>query len=426
MLAQHQTPGKKEAGDQGNDFWDEAEEHLSWEMSQLPFLSQPEKEALLDLPSAWLEARGWSPDDGCNAELLWEYSERHGISGAIGALAMAGKVTSERLADLGRHRYLSNVLHHERCLAVCTQLQEQAKRNGISMSIMKGPVLATEAYQNTGVRAYGDVDVFVKSKADARKLIHSMEYECLAEATGGNIFRRMKEPGRFHVQMHGWELEFCYPINQPCDPTFELLSCEGDRLLQIPTLESALSIPDPSVHFMFLILHIIRHLCSRLIWFLDIAAFYRHNRRQLDMEWISEKLDDLEMRNAASLISQACLQHIDGEFPKIERVITGWNHRFQKQAISFDQAVNRTIPPYQDHGRRKLRAGLISSARFFLLTDPASHSFFHRSCAARWSSARLLYAARIESGFVHRILEKLTVIFFLPFARLVAFFAVRL
>ncbi len=396
----------------------------SWELSHLPPLSLADQAALIDLLQAWFDQRLWNPSIEQSTRPLWDYAERHGLGGAAGALAMAGKIGHAELSAQAQPRYFSNLLFHRKCEIVCRRLQTEAQRLRVPMAILKGPSLA-DAYGDPGVRAYADVDIFVGSREEAQALIQAIGCEHAHEAARGSIRDRFNESGRFHVWTQGWELEFCHRLSPPGDPLFDMLEAHADRILRIPDATTVWPVLDPAMHLVFLIQHMARHLCARLIWFLDLAVLARRHRNDLDMDWVATELDRLEMRNVAAAISQFCIRHIDPAFPRIEHGRSGWNSHFQQEMTSAPRIVHGHLSLFHHRGWRKYFAYTLSPARFFLITDPAAQRVWRHSRAGEWSAARLLYTIHCNSRLLDYALDKFIVLCYPIFLWLIAHIAIK-
>lgn len=377
---------------------------VSWEVSHLEGLTIAEITALLDLIRAWYGGTAWTCSQGCRFSLLVDFAERHGFSGAIAALALKGLVDFKDERERLQGRYFSNLLYHKKCMAICRRLQGLAKQMAIPLTVIKGPALTVGGYQDPGVRSYSDIDVLTDSHENAMRLISAIGAICDAQEQV-NVWERLNHPGRVHAYVDDWEVEFCYPVDRPGDPMFDLMHRHKNRLLKVPQSEEGVSVADASLHMVILIQHMARHLCNRFIWFLDLAVFERANRDTLDWQWIEKELATIEMAHIGHWISQFCRTHISPEFPLLARSASGWNTPFHA-GMTSPEHVGGHISLFHNRGWRRPFRLALSPARFFLITDPEAHRTPADSRAAHWILARLMYALGCEASWLHRWLVR--------------------
>lgn len=384
-------------------------EPRSWQMSHLPKPSTDEIADLFNIMTAWLNERSWSPSLTSNRETIFEYAERHGFSGAIGAMAIANRVKSDRLAQWGKSRYFSNCLHHEKSMAVCRKMQKKAIEIQAPFTVIKGPALNKNVYRDAGVRSHSDIDVLVSSRSDALRLILSLNLKEKRNSRRKGLGKRFIQPGRLHVMYQGWEIEFMHPIPWPCDPMFEVLNRHRNRLLRIPDSASILSTPDPDMHLLLLIAHTSIHICFRLIWFLDIVVMIRRYRDVIDFDWIEKEIDRMQLRNMAACITRFCRIYLDSGIHEIKHRQEGWNTPMQ-QAITSVGQIQGAISVYHTEGWRRYFAPVLSFTRFFLITDAGRQFSKSPSNARKWLVNRTMNALRWKSMRLHRLLDGVLVV----------------
>jgi len=340
-------------------------EPRSWQMSHLPKPSTDEIADLFNIMTAWLNERSWSPSLTSNRETIFEYAERHGFSGAIGAMAIANRVKSDRLAQWGKSRYFSNCLHHEKSMAVCRKMQKKAIEIQAPFTVIKGPALNKNVYRDAGVRSHSDIDVLVSSRSDALRLILSLNLKEKRNSRRKGLGKRFIQPGRLHVMYQGWEIEFMHPIPWPCDPMFEVLNRHRNRLLRIPDSASILSTP--------------------------------------------EEIDRMQLRNMAACITRFCRIYLDSGIHEIKHRQEGWNTPMQ-QAITSVGQIQGAISVYHTEGWRRYFAPVLSFTRFFLITDAGRQFSKSPSNARKWLVNRTMNALRWKSMRLHRLLDGVLVV----------------
>ncbi len=392
-----------------------------WSVSRLGHLNKEEVQAFLDMPRAWLERRCWTLPDACDLNTLWGYVDGHGMGGILGELVTSKLVDGDNSFDAARHRYFSNSLHYDRSRRICRDIARAATTLEIPLLLLKGPALVNQAYGDSGVRAYGDLDMFVRSRDDAERLLDGL----LAgnEAMGDYLpfLERIKSPGEIRTVFDGWKLEISYPVAPNVDPMRDYLTAHKARVFSVPTdLESILN-PDPNVHFVYLVMHMaLNHFCSRFIWFLDLVTFAQRQRDVLDWEQIVHDLDKMELLNVASHISGFCRRHIDPAFPAFDSKRRGWNDAFQKSMFKPESLVRSMLNVYHQGWAARFHSGCVYASSFYLLGDPSTKRFRPSLTATRRCGARCLYALDLKHRFLLHFAELVSVLGIFPFACLVS------
>jgi len=153
----------------------------------------------------------------------------------------------------------------------------------ISSLVVKGPVLAVDAYGDAAIRSYGDLDLLVRQR-DIRRATEVLEaagYEAAVPLTaidarkipGQYLFT--KSEGRLLVELHNDLTLRYFPRRFPIE---ELFARETRVRLdghEVP----ALAVEDELV---YISVHGATHLWERLGWIADVAALVT---RQRDIDW---------------------------------------------------------------------------------------------------------------------------------------------
>jgi hypothetical protein len=360
-----------------------------------------EQDALLAVPRDWFQQRAWALPDGCDMELLQKYLMRHGLGGALGALALNGLVADEQMDDWGRQHYYTNLLNNERGMVAARRLLAAAAKIRTPIIFLKGPALCQQAYGDAGVRSYGDLDVFVRSDEDARRILAALDCNYNEEPCDGTFVDRLRDPGKLKADVGGWPVEFCYPvdvfssgqhaINSACDPMLDLLARHADRLLATPFDAETLPLPDPGLHFVFLLEHLaLNHLFTRLVWFLDLAALQRQTAGGFSA-LVTTELAQLQARNVAAAAVDFCRQHIDEKFPAFEPARRDASYRLLQRMTSAEAISEQRLSFYPRKRWRRLAMRLFKIGTLWMLTDTAS------GLPGRWTANRIVYALRLRN-----------------------------
>jgi hypothetical protein len=154
---------------------------------------------------------------------------------------------------------------------------------GIGMLVVKGPVLAVDAYGNPGIRSYSDLDLLVRQR-DIRSATEALEgagYDATVPLTaidarkipGQYLFRT--PDSRLLVELHTDLTLRYFPRRLPIEEFFARqthVQLDGHGV-------PALSIEDELV---YISVHGATHLWERLGWIADVAALVT---RQRDIDW---------------------------------------------------------------------------------------------------------------------------------------------
>jgi hypothetical protein len=390
-------------------------------MSSHSGLNIEEAQVFLDMPRAWLEHRPWTLTDACNINMLWEYVDAHGMGGILGNLVISKLVDRDNLFDVARRQYFSNSLHYEHSRRACKHIAQVAATLKMPLLLLKGPALVNQAYADSGVRAYRDLDLFVRSHDDAECLVDGLSARNEAVGDYPQFIKRIKNPGEIRTVFGGWTLEISYPVAPNIDPMQDYLATHKERVFNAPPDPESILNPDPNIHFVYMLMHMtLNHFCSRLIWFLDLVTFAQHRRNDLDWEQIVYDLGNMELLNIASHISGFCRRHIDPAFPAFESKRMGWNDSFQKSMLEPELLLRSNLGVYHQGWGARFHSNCLYTSIFYLLGDPSAKRFCPSLTATRRSAARFLYGIGLKHRFLLRFAEVISALIIFPFAYLVS------
>jgi putative nucleotidyltransferase-like protein len=155
--------------------------------------------------------------------------------------------------------------------------------NEISALVIKGPVLAVQAYDDPSMRSYGDLDLLVRQR-DIHRATESMTASGYQAAVSLNAIEAGKIPGQYLfskpdskllVELHN-ELTLRYfPRPLPIEDFFARQT--GARI-------DAREVPAPCLEdqLVLVCIHGAKHFWERLSWIADVAALVS---RQKDIDW---------------------------------------------------------------------------------------------------------------------------------------------
>lgn len=372
----------------------------SWLADHLTKPDAPLVQDLLNLMNAWLHSEPWVPSRKTDIQLLWQYIELQGLGGIAGKLAMDGKIDSDFLDIRGSERYLSNAAQHARAMKVCKKITSALYTLGMPAAVMKGPSLAELVYQDGGIRAYSDIDLFMDSENSVYALVRLLSGEIIRKPQ--NRHHRFADCVKIDTRIDRWLCEFTVPSKHPAEPVYELMNRYLERIVKTADAEgpSVENRADPTIHMVYLIVHmVIGHFYSRYIWFVDLEMMYRRYASDIDFGEILSILSQLSLTEAASIAIEFCRDKLKSQMPGL---IPPKKSKMTRLHTLCTQPSAITIRRYSlDHldGKKVLYNYLMVCCKFFLLTDRDKPLF--SSPAVQWTTRRFLNPMRIYDGTLY-------------------------
>jgi Uncharacterised nucleotidyltransferase len=212
-------------------------------------------------------------------------AEEHGVLGHLAARLRELDVrlipAEIRQTLLERHR--AQVFSTMRMTAELFRLLELFAAKDIPALVVKGPVLAMQAYGDPTLRDYGDLDLLVRQR-DIRRATETMQaagYQATVPLTavdagkipGQYLFSKIDT--KLVVELHNDFTLRYFPRRLPIEDFFARQIRVRLDVFEAP----ALSVEDELV---LISIHGAKHLWERLIWIADVAALVS---RQRDIDW---------------------------------------------------------------------------------------------------------------------------------------------
>jgi hypothetical protein len=240
-----------------------------------------------------LECATPQPDAGRIAELvrsangprLLALAEAHGVLGHLAARlrGMDTILIPQETMHALLERQRAQIFFSLKMTAELFRLLDLFAAEKIGALVVKGPVLAVQAYGDPAMRSYGDLDLLVR-QGDIRRATELM----IAAGYGAQIpisaIDAGKIPGQYLfsrqdsqllVELHNDFTLRYFPRRLPIEKFF-------DRQIRVPLdgrEAPALSVEDELV---LICIHGAKHLWERLIWIADVAALVT---RQTNLDW---------------------------------------------------------------------------------------------------------------------------------------------
>jgi Uncharacterised nucleotidyltransferase len=212
-------------------------------------------------------------------------AEEHGVLGhlakTLSELDQDLISTEIRPALVERHR--AQVFSTLRMTAELFRILEIFAAKDIPALVVKGPVLAMQAYGDLAMRSYGDLDLLVRQRdiARATEALQAPGYQAtvsLRAIEAGKIpgqYLFSKPDAKLLVELHNDFTLRYFPRRLPLEKLFArhiLVPLDGREA-------PALAVEDELV---YICVHGATHLWERLCWIADVAALVT---RQLDIDW---------------------------------------------------------------------------------------------------------------------------------------------
>jgi hypothetical protein len=212
-------------------------------------------------------------------------AEDHGVAGHLAASLRCLKEDlfppeiRQALAERQRARNFLTL----RLTAELFRILDRFASEGIGALVVKGPVLAMQAYGDPAMRSYGDLDLLVR-QPDIRRATELLSAVGFAPAIPLSAIDAGKIPGQYRfsmpdsqliVELHNDRTLRYFPRRLPLEDFFarQIRVCLDFH--EAP----ALSVEDELV---FICVHGAKHFWERLMWIADVAALVS---RQMGIDW---------------------------------------------------------------------------------------------------------------------------------------------
>jgi len=373
--------------------------------------------ALFELMKCWRARKPWRVEESQNPQKLWRFARLHWLGAMVEIVGLDMDEDPCGLARQARDLYFSGLIRHERALRTCSDIELAARSTGVQVVALKGPALVDQAYGGQAARQYGDIDLFIPEKSEAWKLLETIGAAGTARVMdGAGFYSRMRNPGKIQADYEGFLLEITCLEGEPSDPMLELFHRHRDRLFGSGKEEGILS-PDPSAHFVYLLLHMLtHHLCARLVWFMDLVAM--NDKNLLDIEWITRELEAMELSGTAGHMAAFVQAWIDPAFPGLGAAQRG-RRRFLAVMTDREVVFNRGLGPQYVTGMKRTMLHVVYLVLYFLIGDGKSGGKASRSNAARWMGSRYARGLGYESRRLRKAIAWLAASLILPLSRIV-------
>jgi hypothetical protein len=284
-------------------------------------------------------------------------AEEHGVEGHVATRVreMDPRIIPEEIRHTLQERHRGQVFSALRMSAEMFQLLERFASEGIEVLVVKGPVLAVQAYGDPAMRSYGDLDMLVRQRDifRATELMIKAGYKeavPLSAITAGKIpgqylFRQLE--ARLLVELHNDLTLRYFPKRLPLEKYFDRsvrVRVDGH---EVP----ALAAEDCLV---LICIHGAKHFWERLMWVADVAALVTLQSK-IDWERVEASAREVGAERMVHAGLQLAMKLLKARPP--EKV---------EQAVMADRAAGKlaeqAVPWMESSG--EVSAGLLERAAF--------------------------------------------------------------
>ena len=227
-------------------------------------------------------------------------AREHGVLGQLSTCTKdrdAFAISSEIKQALAEHRRTQNFLTL-RLTGELLRLLELFNQNEIRALVVKGPVLAVEAYADPGMRSYGDLDLLVRQRdiQRATELLMASSYQTtvsLDAIRAGRIpgqYLFCKRDANLLVELHNDLTLRYFPRPLPIEDFFARQICVSLDEHEVPA-------PSLEDHLLLICVHGAKHFWERLGWIADVAGMVS---QQASIDW-------KRARTSAKAVEANCL-----------------------------------------------------------------------------------------------------------------------
>lgn len=209
-------------------------------------------------------------------------AEEHGVLGQFAAClnnnsaAVAPPEIKQSLLELRRAQNFLTL----RLTAELFRLLELFDKQGVSTLVIKGPVLAAQAYADPSARTYGDLDLLIRQRniRRATELMIASGYQAavpLSAIDAGKIpgqYLFSNPDSKLLVELHNDLTLRYFPRPLPIEDYF-------GRQIQVRIDAHEVPAPSPEDHLVLICIHGAKHFWERLNWIADVAGLISQQTR---------------------------------------------------------------------------------------------------------------------------------------------------
>jgi hypothetical protein len=208
-------------------------------------------------------------------------AEEHGVAGHLAAClrGLEENLVPPEVRQTLVDRQRAQIFFTLRLTADLFRILDRFNSEGIGALVVKGPVLAVQAYGDPAMRSYGDLDLLVRQR-DIRRATELLSAAGFAAAVPLSAIDAGKIPGQYLfskpdskliVELHNDLTLRYFPRRLPLEDFF----ARQIRVRLDAREAPALSVEDELV---LICIHGAKHFWERLMWIADVAALVSHQK----------------------------------------------------------------------------------------------------------------------------------------------------
>jgi hypothetical protein len=220
-----------------------------------------------------------------NWNRLMALAEEHGVEGHLAASLreFEAELVPPEIRQAIVERQRAQIFFTLRLTAELFRILDRFATEGIGALVVKGPVLAVQAYGDPAMRSYGDLDLLVRQR-NIRRATELMSAAGYVAAVPLRAIDAGKIPGQYLfskldskliVELHNDRTLRYFPCPLPLEEFFAR---------QVRVRFDAHDAPAPAVEdeLVLICIHGAKHFWERLMWIADVAALVS---RQTGIDW---------------------------------------------------------------------------------------------------------------------------------------------
>lgn len=355
-------------------------------MIKTPRLNRREVDFIYDFCQCYLRKEtNISRPQGIRDEVIYDYLRKNGCTGIFFKfLEDTGFQIPVELMEAYRGEYFSIEMNNTVYMKEAERVAGVCRRSGIGAVMMKGTALIESVYREKGLRPLSDIDLIVSSRRQALRLMELLQSET---HPGINFAGRFKDYLRTSGTLYNKqydrtiEMEVYFPVEACYYPFPELFFNISGRLFKGGRAQRVnnLDIPEPSSHFLVLLVHLVHHhLGARLIWNLDMACLVNEYPGRMDWDFILYECRRLEYKDTLFHILRMLKEKFGLDIPG--KVLDeagrgrGFNHGILKEMVSADNVIMDSLGggkiwQFPALSLKKSRTIILYSGCLFLFND---------------------------------------------------------
>jgi Uncharacterised nucleotidyltransferase len=300
-------------------------------------------------------------------------AEEHGVVAHLAACLhrLHGNLVPPEVKQTLVERQRAQIFFTLRLSAELFRLLDRFALEGIGALVVKGPVLAVQAYGDPAMRSYGDLDLLVRQRdiRRATQLMIAAGYDSrvpISAIDAGKIpgqYLFCKPDSQLLVELHNDYTLRYFPRRLPIERFFE-----RQIRVRLDAHEApALSLEDELV---LICIHGAKHFWERLMWIADVAALVS---RQTNIDWerVADSAKEVEAQRMLHIGLRLAADLLKAQLPdKVLAIVRAdaVSAQLAQRTLKWLPAAGFAPPSLLERAafRMRMRGGLIFGPAYLL------------------------------------------------------------